>query len=177
MDPRVKKTLLVLIPKFFGAETINQFRPISVCNVLYKIITKTIVIRLRQAMQTLVKQNQSSVIALRNISDNIIIVQEIIHYMKTTKSKKGWMVVKVDLEKAYDRIWWDFLEDTLHDVGLPATIVRTIMYYVSSSTLQLLWNGSLSEEFSPSRGVHQGDPLSPYLFVLGMERLGHFIEN
>ncbi|KAH1073528.1 hypothetical protein J1N35_025856 [Gossypium stocksii] len=171
LDPRINRTLLVLIPKVFGAETINQYRPIILCNVLYKFITKTIVIRLRQAMQKLFKQNQSSFIAGRNISDNIVI-----HTMKSSKGKKGWMVIKVDLEKAYDKIRWDFLKDTLIDAGFPMALVSIIMQCVTSYSLQLFWNGSLSEEFKPSRGVRQGDPLSPYLFVLGMERLGHLIE-
>ncbi|KAH1081880.1 hypothetical protein J1N35_021641 [Gossypium stocksii] len=127
LDPRINRTILVLIPKVFEAETINQYRPISLYNVLYKVITKTIVIRLCQAMQKLVKQNQSSFIAGRNISDNIVIAQEVIHTMKSIKSKKGWMVVKVDLEKAYDRIRWDFLKDTLIDVGFPMAFVSIIM--------------------------------------------------
>lgn len=71
--PRINKTLLVLLSKTFGAETINQFCSINLCNVLYKVITKTIIMLLRQAMQILVKQNQASFIASRNISDNIII--------------------------------------------------------------------------------------------------------
>lgn len=104
MDPRLNQTLIVLIPKIDGAKTLSQYRPISLCNVLYKVITKTIMIRLRQAMQVLVKQNQASFIASHNITDNIIITQEAIHTMRTMKRKKGWMVVKVDIEKVYDRI-------------------------------------------------------------------------
>lgn len=115
LDASLNKTSLVLILKKVGVETISQYRPISLCNVLYKIITKTIVIRLRHAMQILVKQNQVSFIASRNIADNIIITQEAVHTMRTTKGKKGWMVVKVDLEKAYDRVRWDFLLETLID--------------------------------------------------------------
>lgn len=82
----------------------------------------------------------------------------------------------MDLEKAYDRVCWDFLRDTLLDAGLLGSLVGTIMCCVFSSSIQLLWNGNLSEEFVPSRGLRQGDPLSPYLFVLGVEKLGHLIE-
>lgn len=92
-------------------------------------------------------------------------------------SKKGWMVVKVDLEKAYDKIHWDFIRDMLIDAKLPRMLEETIMQCVSASSMQLIWNGILLKEFIPSRGVRQRDPLSPYLFVLGMEKLGHMIES
>ncbi|KAH1091681.1 hypothetical protein J1N35_018938 [Gossypium stocksii] len=89
LEPSLNKTLLVLIPKNIGVETINQFRPISLCSVLYKVITKLIVIQLRRVMQILVKQNQSSFIATRSILDNIVVEQKAIHTLKNAKSKKG----------------------------------------------------------------------------------------
>lgn len=98
VDPGLNRTLLVLIPKTLEADSINQFWPISLCTMLYKVITKTVVIPLRQAMQILVKQNQASFIASRNITDNTILAQEATHTMKNTKSKRGWMAIKVDLE-------------------------------------------------------------------------------
>lgn len=127
LDPGLNKTLFVLIPKVTGAEFIHQYRPISLCNILYKVLTKLIVIRLRHVMQILVKQNQVSFISLRNISDNIITAQEAVHTMKLTKSKKRWMMVKVDLEKAYDRIQWDYLQDTLLDDNIPKILVNIII--------------------------------------------------
>lgn len=86
------------------------------------------------------------------------------------------MTIKVNLEKTYDRVRWDFLNDTLHDAGLLESLVKTIIQSVSSASMQLFWNGSLFESFNPIRGVRQGNPLSPYLFILGMERLSHLIE-
>lgn len=86
------------------------------------------------------------------------------------------MAVKVDLEKAYDWIRWDFLSDTLLDAELSHSLIKAIMACVTSVSMQLLWNGAISKSFIPTRGFRQGDPLSPYLFILHMEKLGHLID-
>ncbi|KAG6421923.1 hypothetical protein SASPL_118483 [Salvia splendens] len=87
------------------------------------------------------------------------------------------MAIKVDLEKAYDRIWWEFVEDSLKDLELPQQIIRIIMKCVSTTTMQISWNRALTEEFRPEKVIIQGDPHSPYLFVIGMERLSHTINK
>lgn len=169
--------LIVLIPKVASPEKITQFRPISLCNVLFKIITKAMVRRLKQVMVKLIGPAQSSFIPGRLINDNIVVVQEAIHSMRHKQGKKGWMILKLDLEKAYDRIRWDYLEDTLHAVGLSDRWVSWIIQCVAGPSMRLLWNGEKTEPFKPARGLRQGDPLSPYLFVLCMERLCHLIED
>lgn len=85
------------------------------------------------------------------------------------------MAIKIDMEKAYDRVRWDFLKETLQVFGFPDSWITLIMFCLESSLMSVLWNGEQSEFFSPGRGLRQGDPLSPYLFVLCMERLGHLI--
>ena len=89
----------------------------------------------------------------------------------------GWMLLKLDLEKAYDRIRWDFLEDTLVAAVFSAQWVTWIMQCVAGPSMSVLWNGEQTKAFKPARGLRQGDPLSPYLFVLCMERLCHLIEE
>lgn len=81
------------------------------------------------------------------------------------------MTIKIDLEKAYDRLKWIFVKDTLEDV------VSLIWHYVTTSRMWLFWNGEAFEDFYPSRGIMQGDPISPYLFVLCLERLFHLIDQ
>lgn len=83
------------------------------------------------------------------------------------------MIIKLDLEKAYDRIEWSFVRDTLQDVGLPGNLIGAIMKCVTSGTCRLLWNGEETKTFKPSRRLRQGDPLSSFLFVLCLERFSH----
>ena len=108
-DRKINETLIWIIPKVDQPERINQFRPISLCNVTVKTITKIMVSRLRPYLTKLVNPTQSAFIPGRGCHDNIIVVQEIIHSFKKCKSKSGFFLMKVNLEKAYDRLNWDFL--------------------------------------------------------------------
>ena len=167
---------LVLLAKVAKPERITQYRPISLCNVLFKIITKMMVIRMKQVIPKLIGPTQASFIPGRLSIDNIVIVQEAVHSMRRKKGTKGWMLLKLDLEKAYDRIRWDFLEETLEAAGFSETWRGRIMACVTNPGMSLLFNGEKTDSFMPARGLRQGDPLSPYLFVLCLERLCHQIE-
>lgn len=127
--------------------------------------------RLKWWIPKLILPNQASFIAGRQISNNIIITQEVLHSMHYKRGSTGWMAIKVDLEKAYDRLRWDLIEETLFDVGLPDKFVRAVMLCVTTCSMRVVWNGARSEKFTPSREIRQGHPLSLYLFVLCMERL------
>ena len=87
------------------------------------------------------------------------------------------MAIKIDLEKAYDRIEWSFIREILFMFNFPEKLIELIMSYVSSVSTSLLFNGGFLESFCPLRGIKQGDPLLPYLFILCMEVLGHLIEG
>lgn len=171
----VNDTILVLIPKVDSPENVKQLRPISLYNVIFKIIMKIIASRLKHYMDFLVNYTQKSFVGGRSSTDNIIIAQEVLHFMERKKGTKGHMAIKVDLEKAYDRVNWVFLEDTLYQIGLSHHFVSVIMHCVTTANMRIMWNGSLSDSFKMEIGIRHGDPLSPYLFVLCMERLGHVI--
>ena len=87
------------------------------------------------------------------------------------------MLIKFDLEKAYDRLSWDFIEYTLERVGLPDSWVRNIMQCVRTVRMTIYWNQKTLDLFKMTRGIRQGDPMSPYIFVICMERLGHAINE
>lgn len=119
--------IIVLMAKVVKSERITQFRPVSLCNVLFKIITKMMVIRLRRVISKLIGPVQASFISGRLSIDNIVVVQEAVHSMRRKKERKGWMLLKLDLEKTYDRIRWDFSEETLLAAGLSDVWVKRIM--------------------------------------------------
>ena len=170
-------TLLVLIPKVKHPDSIFQLRPISLCNVGYKVITKTLTNRLKEFMPSISAQNQSSFVPERQIIDNILIYQEVLHSMRTQKQGKGIMMIKVDLEKAYDWLSWDYIRNTVEHVRLLESWIRNVMHYIETVRMSIVWNGKKLDWFIPTRGIRQGDAISPYLFVLCMERLGHVISK
>ncbi|KAH1066052.1 hypothetical protein J1N35_031039 [Gossypium stocksii] len=159
---------------FFQKE-FSQYRPISLCSVMYKLVMKVIASRFKQVFPNYISSEQAGFIAGRNISDNILIAQEVIHSMRSRKIDRNWMAINLDLEKAYDRISWDFIDVTLVADGVLEFLRKVIMSVISSSSIQILWNRVPSQSFKPARGIRQGCPLSPYLFVFCMEWLGHII--
>lgn len=109
--------------------------------------------RFRPLLSELVGPLQGSFIPGRGTRDNIILAQEVMHTIHTHKRGGGLVAIKIDLEKAYDRVSWDFLRATLHDFGFPPSTVALIMWGVQSSSISVLWNGGKLESFAPQRGL------------------------
>ncbi|KAG8373235.1 hypothetical protein BUALT_Bualt11G0002600 [Buddleja alternifolia] len=128
-------------------------------------------------MKDLVSPLQSSFIPGRGTHDNIFVLQEIIHSLRRSKNKKGGMIIKLDLEKVYDKTNWDFFEQTLHFFELPPHLLEFIIFCVKCVKPRVLWNGKPFPSISPSYGLSQGDPLSPYLFVICVGCLSYLIEH
>ncbi|XP_019167626.1 PREDICTED: uncharacterized protein LOC109163328 [Ipomoea nil] len=170
-------TFISPIPKVDNLEVVKQFRPIGLCNVHYKLITKSMTSRMKNISRKLVGQNQTSFVPGRSITENILVYQEVLHSMRTRRGNLGWLIMKIDLEKAYDRLSWSFIYDTLNDIGFNHAWRRNINECISTSRLSVLWNGQHTEWFRPGRGIRQGDPLSPLLFVLCIERFSHIIQE
>lgn len=173
----VNQTLISLIPKQEDISKASQFRPIALYNVIYKVVTKVVANRIRPILPYMISQHQSSFIPGRSTVDNILLLQETLHSMALMKGQKGYMVLKLDLEKAYDRLEWSFIESFLERFGLPLQLRSVISACISTASMSINWNGSNTDQFSSTRGLRQGDPISPYLFVLSLERLGHKIQQ
>ncbi|GKV08919.1 hypothetical protein SLEP1_g20489 [Rubroshorea leprosula] len=171
VPPKWNECLITLIPKVGSPVNINQFRPIGLCNVNYKIVSKIIVHRLKPLLDSIISPCQTSFVPGRRGSDNILILQELVYSYNRKTGRKGGMIIKLDLEKAYDKLEWSFIRETLIFFQLPPTLISLIMSCVSSTSMSILVNGETTDRFLPSRGIRQGDPLSPYLFILCMEFL------
>lgn len=124
------ETLLVLIPKETKPTTIRGFRPLSLCNITMKLVSKIIVNRLKEVWKNIISPFQASFVPGRQSVDNVVLCQEFVISMRYTKAKKGTTIIKPDLEKAYDRLEWDFIDETMRDAGLPNSLVEVIMRVV-----------------------------------------------
>ena len=171
----LNSTFLALIPKGEKADRLSQFRPISLCNVTYKIISKLIAERLKKCLATLISEEQSGFVEGRQILDGVVVATETIHSMANSKEKA--MFIKLDMAKAYDRVRWSFLQKVLRAFNFEEEWIRWVMSCVNSTSFLVLVNGEHSNLFGASRGLRQGDPLSPYLFLLLVEGLGRLIKR
>lgn len=172
------QAFMTIIPKKEAPKSAADFRPITLLNVAFKVISKVLVNRVRPIMCKLIGPHQNSFLTGRSTLDNVILTQEIIHNMNRRKGKKGLMVVKVNLHKAYESVDWNFLEETtLEGFGFPRRIIDFILFYLKESEISILRNGGRFPSFTLGRGLRQGAPLAPYLFNLIMEKQAYDIHN
>ncbi|CAM8920557.1 unnamed protein product [Rhodiola kirilowii] len=178
LDVELNETLIVLIPKVKEVERVEDLRPISLCKVVMKIITKVLANRLKEILPSIISQCQSAFIRGRLITDNILIAHEVSHFIKGSQNRKtGYMSIKLDMSKAYDRIEWRFLEKMMAAMGFAEVWIKRIMLCVSTVSYKVKINDDISEIIRPKRGLRQGDPISPYLFLICAEWLTYTLSR
>jgi hypothetical protein len=177
LPDEVNKTLLVLIPKVSNPQELSQYRAISLCNVLYKICSKTMENRLRVILDDIISEEQSAFVPGRLITDNVLIAYECCHYLRNMKGKSGSCAIKLDMMKAYDRVEWDYLRVILEKMGFSEMWISLIMKCVLSVSFSVRVNGMFSHTFKPTRGIRQGDAISPNLFLICSEGLSCMLKD
>ena len=172
LDPRLNITNICMIPKTERPTRMTELRPISLCNVGYKIISKVLCQRLKSYLPSLISETQSAFVAGRLISDNILIAQEMFHGLRTNKACKGkYMTIKTDMSKAYDRVEWSFIYALLQKMGFDSHWIKLMRECISSVQYRVLLNGQPRGLIIPNRGLRQGGPLSSYLLIMCIEAL------
>ena len=149
---KINHTFVVLIPKRQSPSIAQDFRLISLCNVIYKIISKVLVNRMKKTSPFIIDGSQSAFILDRMIFDNIIVAHETIHAMQTKKNgKTGFLIAKLDISKAYDRIEWSFLEGVMVRMGFSIKRVTLVMNRVKLVIYFAMVNGRQSDRIIPSK--------------------------
>lgn len=165
MPQSVNATLLSLVPKTTDAEKMSDFRSIACCNVVYKVISKILAIRLKATLPEAIELNQCAFVEGRLLLENVLLATELVKdYHKPSVSSRA--AIKLDISKAFDTVSWSFFEDTLRAMKYPDLFVTWIMRCIDTAAFSVSVNGELEGFFQSSRGVRQDSSLSPYLYVL-----------
>ncbi|XP_062103584.1 uncharacterized protein LOC133814669 [Humulus lupulus] len=172
----LNETVISLIPKVADPKTASDYRPIACCNTLYKCISKMLCTRLSEVLPFLVHSNQGAFIKNRILAHNIMIFQDLLKGY-TRKNISARCIMKIDLSKAYDTVDWHFVEELLKHLCFPSRFIDWILVCLKGTSYNLLMNGRIQGSFKGEKGLRQGDPMSPLLFVLIMEYLTRLLAH
>uniref|UniRef100_A0A803PIJ1 Reverse transcriptase domain-containing protein n=1 Tax=Cannabis sativa TaxID=3483 RepID=A0A803PIJ1_CANSA len=177
LDHHLNFNYICLIPKVSNAERVELFRPISLCNFVYKLISRILSQRLKGIMDRVISPFQAPFIPGRWIADATLLGQEVVNSVRKKKSSGGLMAIKMDMHKAYDRIEWNFLRKVLGAHGFSIETIDRIMTCVTTASYAVLLNGKPLKKCRPSRGLRQGDPISPFLFLFCHDVLSRLLQK
>jgi hypothetical protein len=178
LDASINATVIALVPKIKNPIAVTDFRPISLCNVVYKILSKILANRLKGILPCIISGSHSAFISDRLITDNIIVAYETLHTMQTRLwGRTGYIGVKLDMSKAYDRVEWSFLEAVMFKLGFAPVWIKMVMACVKTVNYSVVVNGNVVGKIFPSRRLRQRDPISPYLFIICTEVFSSLLQN
>lgn len=169
IDQSCNSSFISLVPKIKDPSFFSDYRPISLIGSIYKIISKLLASRLQMVLGNCIDEVQSAYVEGRNILDGPLVVNEVCSWAKA--SKKKVLLFKADFNKAFDSINWGFLDANMKSMGFGDIWRGWIKGCLESAKSSILINGCPTDEFPITKGVRQGDPLSPFLFIIAMEGL------
>jgi len=162
-------SFIALVPKVRNPVSLDHFRPISLVGAMYKIISKVLTERVKKVLPTVIDDCQSTFLKNRGILDSVLMANEVIEDIR--RRQQSGLCLKVDFEKAYDSVRWEFLYDMMRKMGFHMKWISWIQGCLESASISVLVNRSPTDEFKPKRGLRQGDPLAPFLFLIVAEGL------
>uniref|UniRef100_A0A803Q8H2 Reverse transcriptase domain-containing protein n=1 Tax=Cannabis sativa TaxID=3483 RepID=A0A803Q8H2_CANSA len=172
----LNETVISLIPKVINPSSAKDYRPIACCNTVYKCISKMICSRLSEVLPKLVDSNQGAFIKDRSLAQNIMIFQDLLKGY-SRKNVSARCIMKIDLSKAYDTVDWNFVNDLLRMLCFPSRFISWIMTCLKGTNYHILLNGRIQGSFKGKKGLRQGDPMSPLLFVMIMDYLTRLLRH
>jgi hypothetical protein len=165
----LNQALLILLPKRPDAAALGDYRPISLIHIFAKLVAKTLASRLAPRMESLVDRNQCAFIRKRCIHDNFMLVQQTARFLHRMKEPR--VMLKLDIARAFDSVSWGFLVEVLRKMGFGPRFCELVAILLSTASTRVMLNGEPGPPIWHRRGLRQGDPLSPSLFVLIMNTL------
>ncbi|XP_048628766.1 uncharacterized protein LOC106360905 [Brassica napus] len=175
-DKLFNTTTISLIPKETGADRLNQFRPISLCSTVYKVMARLLKRKLKLCVSEIVQRNQVGFIQERLLSENVLLATELVKdFNAPGPTTRGCL--KIDISKAYDNLSWDFLFKVLSAFDMPGRFIEWIKECVTTPSYSIAINGELQGFFSGNKGLRQGDPISSLLFVIAMDVLSKMLDK
>ena len=162
-------SFIALIPKVPDPQQLSEYIPISLIGCIYKIISKILARRLKKVMPSIIDERQYVFIEGRHLLHGVLVANEVVEEAK--RKQKSCMVFKVDYEKTYDSVSWQFLIYMMRRMDFNPRWIMWIEGCLASASISILVNGSPTKDFSPNRGLRQEDPLTPFLFNIVAEGL------